>query len=73
MSLATTPDDFRRHIFNGSTKAVSPRFATAELLGEAKVCKHDVAVSIQENILEFDVSIDYAQLLKNRLQLKHRF
>ena len=64
MPLTAAPDDLRRHILDGTAEGVSPVLTAAELLGETEVCQHDVTFRVQEDILQFDVTVDYAELVE---------
>lgn len=63
MSLAAAPDDLGSHILDGPAEGVGPALAAAELLGETEVGQHDVTFSVQEDVLELYVPVDYAELV----------
>jgi len=57
-------DDLRGHVLNGATEWVRTVVTVCwqELLTEAEVCEYDVAVPIQQDILQLDVAVDDTQL-----------
>lgn len=65
MSRVSASHNFRRHIFYGSTEGIGSFILIRQkLLTETKVCENHVAAGVQEEIFEFDVPINYSQLVQ---------
>ena len=60
--MVSGPDYFWRHVFDGAAKAVGSLFMGKKLFGKAKVGEDNVAVAVQQDVLQFDVSVDDAKL-----------
>ena len=64
MAVISPLDDLRGHVFDGSAERVSPAFSVLglKLARKAEIGDDDMSVSIQKDILQFDVAVDYAAL-----------
>lgn len=70
MSLAAAPDNLRGHILYGPAEAVGSALPTAELLGQSEVGEHYVALRVEENVLQFDITIDDPELCEKKWRLE---
>ena len=64
MSHVASPDNLGRHVLDGAAERVGPPVLLAglELAAQAEVGEDDVAVAVQEDVLQLDVAVDDAVL-----------
>ena len=64
MPHTSSPNDLRRHVLDGPAEGVGPSLGLLwpEFPAEAEVSEDDVAVAVQEDVLELDVAVDDAVL-----------
>lgn len=62
VAMVSSPDDFGSHVFDRTAEAVGPLLMRKKLFGKAEVGEDHVAVAVQQDVLQFDVSIDDAEL-----------
>lgn len=57
---------FGGHVFDGAAEGVGPPLGLvrSELPAEPKVCEHDVALPVQQDVLQLDITIDDAILVQ---------
>ena len=62
--MSRSGEDFRRHVLDGAAERVGPAVLLAglELPAQAEVGEDDVAVAVQEDVLQLDVAVDDAVL-----------
>ena len=50
--------DLRRHVLYGAAEGVSHRALVDGLLAQTEVCELDVTLSVKQNILRLEISVD---------------
>lgn len=66
VSVLVRLDNLRRHVLDRAAKAVRPFVLKHQLAGQPKVGQHDVAVRVDQDVLQLDVPVDDAQLQKRK-------
>ena len=64
MAVVAASHHLRGHVLDGAAEAVGAplRLVRQELAGQTKVSQGNVAVTVQENVLQFNITIDDAVL-----------
>ena len=68
MARAVAGHHFRGHVLDGAAEGVGLLEAVRgqQFLAETEVSEHNVALAVQQNVLQLDVPVDDSKLSKNR-------